>query len=201
MSSKVLLISEQTLKDNTPINENVDSSELRFCIQQAQFLFLQETLGTYMYQTMLELVETGNINQPSKIKYKELLDDQITQMLIAYSYYLALDNFMMKFINVGLQSFSSEQSSPIDFRTFQYMKNLARDNAQFADNLLRRWLVFHTQDFPEYATIRSNGDLTAEFGGAFKSNIVLPGGSRIQGNYSYYDCPYPWWYGQVNKTP
>lgn len=200
MSSKVLLISEQTLKDNTPINENVDSSELRFCIQQAQYLFLQETLGTYFYETMLGLVETGDINLPGKIKYKELLDNQITTMLISYSYYLALDNFMMKFINVGLQSFSSEQSSPIDFRTFQYMKNLARDNAQFSDNLLRRWLVFHTYDYPEYATVRSNGDLVAEFGGAFKSNIVLPGGSNVRGNVSFYDCPYPWWYGQVPKN-
>ena len=201
MSSNVLLISEQRLKDSTPINENVDSSELRFCIQQAQYLFLQETLGTFFYETMLNLVETGDINQPARIRYKELLDNQITQMLIAYSYYLALDNFFAKFINIGLQSFSSEQSTPIDFKSFQYMKNLSRDNAQFADNLLRRFLVFNTQFFPEYATIRNNGDLTAEFGGAFKSPITLPGGSRIRGNFSFYDCPYPWWYGQVNNTP
>ena len=200
MSSNVLLISELKLKESTPINDNVDSSELRFCISQAQYLFLQETLGTYMYDTMLNLVETGDINLPAKIKYKELLDNQITQMLIAYSYYLALDNFFAKFINIGLQSFSSEQSAPIDFKTFQYMKNLARDNAQFADNLLRRWLVFHTYDFPEYATIRSNGDLTAEFAGAFKSPITLPGGGNIQGNVEWYDCPYPWWYGQVPRN-
>ena len=201
MSSNVLLISEQTLKDSTPINSNVDSSELQFCISQAQYLFLQESLGTFFFDTMLDLVATGDINLPGKIRYKELLDNQITQMLIAYSYYLALDNFFAKFINIGLQSFSSEQSTPIDFKTFQYMKNLARDNAQFADNLLRRFLVFNTQFFPEYATIRNNGDLTAEFGGAFKSPITLPPGNRIQGNYSYYDCPYPWWYGQVKKTP
>jgi hypothetical protein len=199
MSSNVLLISESKLRESTPINANVDSSELRFSISQAQYLFLQETLGTYMFDTMLNLVETGDINLPAKIKYKELLDNQITQMLIAYSYYLALDNFFMKFVNVGLQSFSSEQSAPIDFKTFQYMKNLARDNAQFADNLLRRWLVFHTYDFPEYATIRSNGDLTAEFAGAFKSPITLPGGGNIRGNVDWYDCPYPWYYGQVPK--
>ena len=94
MSSNVLLISEQKLKESTPITDNVDSSELRFCIQQAQYLFLQESLGTFFFDTMLDLVATGDINLPGKIRYKELLDNQITQMLIAYSYYLALDNFI-----------------------------------------------------------------------------------------------------------
>lgn len=195
--NNILLISEQRLKDSTPINENVDSSELRFCIQQAQNLFLLESLGQNFWNKIMELVQTGDINLPQYIKYKELLDDQITNMLIAYSYYLALDNFFMKFVNIGLQSFTSEQSSPIDFKTFQYMKNLARDNAQFADNLLRRWLVFNTQFYPEYAVILSNGELPPEFGGAFKSNIVLPGGSTVKGNMNWYNCPYPWWYGQV----
>lgn len=199
MSYNVLLLSEQTLKDSTPINDNVDSSELRFCISQAQYLFLQESLGTFFFDTMLELVETGDINLPGKIRYKELLDNQITQMLIAYSYYLALDNFFMKFVNIGLQSFSSEQSAPIDSKTFQYMKSLARDNSQFADNLLRRFLIFNTSFFPEYATIRSNGDLTAQFSGAFKSPMVLPGGGIVRGNIDRYNCPYPYWYGQARN--
>ena len=199
--NNILLISEQRLKDSTPINENVDSSELRFCISQAQNLFLLESLGQNFWNKIMELVQTGDINLPQYIRYKDLLDDQITNMLIAYSYYLALDNFFMKFVNIGLQSFSSEQSSPIDFKTFQYMKSLARDNSQFADNLLRRFLVFNTQFFPEYATILSNGELPAEFTGAFKSPIVLPGGSLIYGNRDRYNCPYPWWYGQVPKNP
>jgi len=198
----VLLISEQTLKQNTPINENVDTSELRYCITQAQNLFLLETLGQNFFNKIMELVSTGDIDLPQNIKYKELLNDQIRSMLINYSYYLSLDNFFMKFVNIGLQSYQSEQSTPIDFKTFQYMKNLARDNAQFADSLLRRYLVFNTQFFPEYTQIKNNGDLYPEFGSAFKAPITLPTGYRGggRGGYSpfggYYlaDCPFPFWY-------
>ena len=84
------------------------------------------------------------------------------------------------------------------FLSFKYEDKITL-SYEFADNLLRRFLVFNVSFFPEYATVRSNGDLTAEFAGAFKSPITLPGGGNIRGNVEWYDCPYPWWYGQVPK--
>ena len=114
MNYNVLLISEQELKNNTPITENVDTSELRFSIQQSQQIFLQETLGTNLYEFILDLVETNQIGDPQYIRYKDLIRNFIRPMLISYSYYLALDNFYIKFVNIGLQQFRSEQSNPID---------------------------------------------------------------------------------------
>ena len=199
MIYNVLLISEQKLKDNTPINENVDSSELRFCIQMAQSIFLQESLGTNLYEHILGLVQNGDIDLPGNINYKELLNNFIQPMLIQYSYYYALDNFWVKFVNVGLQQYRSEQSNPIGQKEFIWMKNNARDSAQFLDNLLRRHLVFNTSKFPQYSVIENNGQLIPEFGGAFKSPITLPAGNRILGNYGYYGCTIPWWYGKSDS--
>ena len=48
----VLFISENKLKENTAINENVDSSELRFAIQLAQNIYIQETCGTNLFQKL-----------------------------------------------------------------------------------------------------------------------------------------------------
>ena len=109
MIYNVLLISEQKLKDNTPINDNVDTAELRFSIQQAQQIFIQESLGTNLYEYILGLVSNGDIDDPSKIHYKELLNNFIQPTLISYAYYLALDNFYLKFVNIGLQQMRSEQ--------------------------------------------------------------------------------------------
>ena len=81
----VLLISEQKLKDNTPITDNVDSSELRFAIQQSQAIQIQETLGTNLYEKILQLVDTGDINLAGNANYKSLLDNYIQPTLIAYS--------------------------------------------------------------------------------------------------------------------
>lgn len=208
----VLLISEQRLKNNTPINDNVDSSELRFSIQQAQQIFIQETLGTNLYEYILKLVKDGDIDDPQYVDYKELLNNFITPTLISYSYYLALDNFWVKFVNIGLQNMRSEQGTPIDIRGLTYLKNNARDNAQFNDNLMRRHLVFNNWKYPQYTLTTNNGQLIPEFGGAFKAPITLPSNGRayskngsglaLGGNYGdrgFYGCPLPWWYGGPNS--
>ena len=57
MLYNVLFISEQKLKDNTPITDNVDSSELRFAIQQAQTIQIQESLGTNLYEYLLKIID------------------------------------------------------------------------------------------------------------------------------------------------
>lgn len=209
MIYNVLLITEQKLKDNTPVNENVDVSELRFSIQQAQTIFIQESLGTNLFETILELVQSGDINLPAKADYKSLLNNFIQPTLISYAYYLALDNFYIKFMNIGLVQNRSEQGNPVDIRTLTYLKNNAKDNAQFNDNLLRRHLVFNNWKYPEYTLTTNNGQLIPEFGGAFKSPITLPTAGRIAsknasglslssgsyGSTNWYGCPYPWWYG------
>ena len=203
MIYNVLMISEQTLKNNTPINENVDTSELRFSIQMSQNIFVLESLGQNLYNKMLELIETGDIDLSGYTHYKTLLKQYITPMLTQYAYYTALDNFFIKFVNIGLQQMRSEQGNPITIKELSYLKNNARDNAQFLDNLMRRYLVFNTWMFPEYSQVKDPADLLPEFGGAFKSSVILPVGRYIGGRTGYGygngilagSCPYPSWYG------
>lgn len=176
MVYNVLFISEQKLKDNTPINDNVDSSELRFCIQQAQNLQLQETLGTNLYNKLLQLVDTGDIDNISYIKYKELLNNFVQPTLISFAYYLSLDNFWVKFINIGLVQNRSEQGQPVDLKTLQYLKQNALNQAEFNNNLLRRHLIFRSGWYPEYTSgALNNGQLPPDTNNAFTAGITLPG--------------------------
>jgi hypothetical protein len=124
MSYNVLFISEQKLKDNTPITDNVDSSELRFAILQSQAIMIQETLGTNLYEYLLQIVDDNTINTDGALfRYKALMDNYVQPTLIAWSYYLALDNFWIKFINIGLVQNRSEQGQPVDLKTLQYLKS------------------------------------------------------------------------------
>jgi hypothetical protein len=212
MIYNVLLVSEQKLKDSTPITENVQSSEMRYGIQTAQNIFLQESLGTNLFEHILKLVQNGSIDQPGNSKYKELLNNFIQPMLIAYSWYLIIDNLYVKAVNIGLQTFNSEQSSTVGIKELTYLKDNAKNVAEFQDNLLRRHLVFNNQDYPEYTLTTNNGQLIPEFAGAFRSSVTLPtrryvngsmGPSGWGGSYGpdpWLDCPYPWWYGMSRKA-
>ena len=214
MAYNVLFISEQKLKDNTPITDNVDSSELRFAIQQSQAIQLQESLGTNLYEYLLKIVDDNTINTDAGLyRYKALLDNFIQPTLIAWSYYLSLDNFWVKFMNVGLvQNRGNEQSSGIDLKTFQYLKNNAKNQAEFQDNLLRRHLLFRSGWYPEYFSGNLNdGQLPPETDTAFKSNMTLPGwgvsnNKSWNGNFNMMGplCAgsgFPTWYGNSSNSP
>jgi hypothetical protein len=104
-------------------------------------------------------------------------------------------------VNVGLQQFRSEQSNPIGIKEFQYLKDQAKDRAQFLDNLMRRHLVFENWKYPKYTQIENNGQILPQFGSPFQSSVILPTTNRY--NYygmnsplnSLFNCSIPWWYG------
>lgn len=212
MIYNVLLISEQKLIDNTAINgSNVDTSELRFCIQQGQTLFLQESLGTNLYEKLLQLVDDNEIGLSGNTKYKNLLDNFVQPTLIQYAYYIALDNFFVKWANVGLVQNRTEQGGSIDLKTLQYLKTNAKNNAEFNDNLLRRHLIFKSGEYPEYVSGNLNdGQLPPETNSAFKSSITTPGQGYYYGsswNWKYNamgplcaGSGFPTWYGHSNNS-
>lgn len=211
MNYNVLLISEQKLKSQAPIDNNVDSDELRYCIQQAQSIYIQETLGTNFYEEILNQVESGVISTSGATYNKELLDNFIQPALVAYSYYILLDNMFVKMVNVGLQQFRSEQSNPIGLKEFQYLKDSAKDRAQFLDNLMRRHLVFENWKYPKYTQVTNNGQLIPEFGSPFRTSVILPtsnynyrgnvwGYNNGYGNNPWFNCPIPWWYNMNTKN-
>jgi len=211
--NNVLLISEDTLKTYTAINENVQSDELRFCILQSQNIFIQESLGTNLFKFMLDLVDSGDIYLAQYSTYKNLLDTYIQPTLISYSYYLGLDNFAVKWVSVGLVHNSSEQGQSVDFKMFQYLKTNAKNQAEFNDNLLRRHLIFQSGLYPEYNNGNLNeGQLPPEPNNPFKSSMTLPQNGYYWNranskwkqstgqNYYLGDCPFPTWYGHSNNS-
>ena len=200
MVYNVLLISEQKLIDNTAINgTNVDTSELRFCISQSQTIFLQESLGTNLFNKVLEIVDNGTISSPANNNYKVLLDNFIQPTLIQYAYYLALDSVFVKWSAVGLMQNRTEQGGSIDLKTLQYLKNNAKNNAEFNDNLLRRQLIWNNSLYPEYSLVQNNGELPPESNSPFKSSMTLPGAGWYYGMTGPaalgLNCDRPWWYG------
>lgn len=205
--NNILLISEELLKTHTPITENVQSSELTFCILQAQSMFLTESLGTKLLNKIYELVDTGDINLPQYIEYKKLVDVYVQPTLIAYAYYIGMDNFAVKWVSIGLNSMRSEQGNPVDFKMFSFLKQNAKNNAEFLNNQLRQYLIFNNAKYPEYSNVSlTNGDIVPVHSKPFTSPLVMRNmawGGR--GNWCNTglcaDSPWPSWYGATPKNP
>ena len=78
--ARVLLISEQTLKSNGVINNNVDGMYILPAIEYAQDAGLQPIIGTKLYNKLMDLVADGSIGQSTD--YKVLLDEYVTPYLL-----------------------------------------------------------------------------------------------------------------------
>ena len=70
--AQVYFISENTLKQYSNINDNVDSGSLRQAIRTAQLINAQESLGTSLYNKLSDLVDTGDITGSTNSNYKTL---------------------------------------------------------------------------------------------------------------------------------
>jgi hypothetical protein len=173
--SKVFMISTERLKTNTAINKNVDDAELRSAIIISQDISLTEALGTNLFNKMEDLIESGDIDLSGNSEYKTLLIDYIQPYLTQQAYYFSLDNFIMKFMNVGLQAPFTEQSGGIDVSLYKMMKNNAKNTAEFYQSRLRQYLCDKGGNvFPEYTENVVDGGVPAGKGRGYSVNIVMP---------------------------
>ena len=179
----VFFISEEYLKTQTSINDAVDSGELRFCILTAQNINIQETLGQELFEKIQLDVSAGTIAN----QYKFLLDKYIVPATVQWSYYHGLDNFFVKWVNVGLVQNRNEQGTAVDIRTFKWLKDNARSTAEFYDTNMRRYLCAKSNLFPEYNVVKIE-KIQPQRGSANRRSIAMK-----PTNF------WPGWYGPVNS--
>ena len=147
--TNILLISEDTLKTYSHLNENIWGKSLTPAIITAQDIYLQKFLGSCLYKKVLELVKSGEIRNENYVMYKELLDDYITNFLIYQTLANLIPEISTKITNMGLVTSSDEHVQNVtqgerDLVMGQYQK--------YADaycKMMQDFLKENRDSFPE----------------------------------------------------
>lgn len=147
---RIYLISIDYLKEHTTINANVDTNILNSPIWEAQEINVHQILGTKLYKRILELISNGDINQPSYIKYKELLDDYIQPVCCYWAWLYSLPYLAMKAVNKGVQRQTDENSNNANMQELHYLEETIKDKADFFSQRLADYLLQNRSDYPEY---------------------------------------------------
>lgn len=183
----VYLISTKLLKENTPVNDNVDDHLLNAAIRDAQTINLQQVTGTKLYKKLLALVQDGSISESGNAKYKELLDDYVQPLVMAYAYVYAIPAVRYKVMNVGVVSQSSDNSTPTDTRELQMILNDARDKAEFYATLLSDHLKANIKVYPEYLENKEIDEKRPMLN-QYTSGLVLSDVYPDQRHYNDFPC-------------
>ncbi len=147
---RIFLISAQDLKDYTPVNNNVDDSLLHNAIMEAQEITLQELLGTKLYKKILQLVNDDEIGLDANEKYKTLLDEHITKVVLYDALLRAIPYIHYKVVNKGITTQFSTESSTTTVAEMEFLMDQIKNNKEFFATRLSRHLLANIQLYPEF---------------------------------------------------
>lgn len=125
----VLLISEDYLKTESFLDDNVSGKYLLTAIKLAQDVELQSILGTNLLESIQKKVYDNEIDNYENSCYKELLDGYIQPFLL----YQVLSEIVIpisyKMSNFGVMQSSDEKDYAVDNKQINLVRTYYRDKA------------------------------------------------------------------------
>jgi hypothetical protein len=152
---KVYFISTTYLRENTPIEDNVDDDKIAPFIIQAQDTFLQEGIGETFYDRLKDGVENNNLN----VNEGTFLRNFVQPLVAQYSFYLMFPFLNFKATNKAISKESSEYSTPAELSEIQYLRSNILDLAEFYKRRMIKWLLDNPGVFPQYDNPNSRDNM------------------------------------------
>jgi hypothetical protein len=170
--ARVFLISEQTVKKNSVINNNVDGLYLLPAIEYAQDAGLQPLLGSKLYNKLMDLVENSEITNPVNANYKLLLDEYIQPYLINKVTAEIQLPLAYKLRNQGVVQQTGENTYVPSLKDVQYVIQDYENKANFYGNRMSDYLHANISKYPEYCSVDSCADMPSNKN-AYNTSIYL----------------------------
>lgn len=180
MSQTVLLVSEQRLKQWTQLDDNVRMNEITPHILQAQDIYIQNALGTLLYNRIKDGIVADDLNADETT----LLKDYIGPCLMQYALYLMLPSIKYKIVNQGVLNGSSEETNPTTLDELKYLRQSILDTAEFYNKRLVKFFYDNPGMFPQYDAPGTDGMMPD------KKNPYFSGLVTGKSNLNYYEEKY-----------
>lgn len=164
----VLFISEDYIKQNTIVDENVDMKLLLPTVLDVQNIELHPCLGTNLYNDLTTKIAAGSTNADEDT----LIKSYIAPMLAKYVMVDSSVNLLMRYRNKNVSNKNSDNSQPVDYTEMRFLMDNWRNKAEFYKQRLIDYLQCNSDLFPTYCTEDECCELSPE-SNAFTSSFYL----------------------------
>lgn len=148
--NNILLISEDLLKSETIVNDNINSQSITPSIMIAQEIGLQQVIGTKLYKKILSLVDDETINDDANKEYKYLLDEYIRPYLVKKAMSDLIYNLTFKIRQIGAVQLSDEKISTLQQNNLIFLKQRYDNQASYNSILLYNYVNHNKSKYPEF---------------------------------------------------
>jgi hypothetical protein len=172
MSKNVLLISVDTIKDRTPIHDNVDEKLIYPEIKLAQDMFIHPILGTALYDKLISDIDTTGTTTGA---YKTLLDNYIIDTLMYHVLSALPEALSFQFWNKGVVRKVGESTELPSMSELLDISDRYRRKAEWYGERLTLYLkqTASSSVLPEYLSPGDTVDTLIPENSSFTSPIYL----------------------------
>jgi hypothetical protein len=150
-----LFISRNDIIKTTPLQGAIDADKLLPFIKTAQTKYLENLLGTVLYNKLQDDIEA----QTSFTGYYlTLMEDYVKPTVIWYSCVEYIPFSGTSFKSEGAVKHKSEQSEAVGKTEIDYLTQKAQDNAEWYATRLQDYLIANSSNIPEF--LETTGDTT-----------------------------------------
>ena len=145
--TKVLLISEDYIKTNSALNDNLFGKYLTPSIMEAQDINLQTYLGECLYKTILGMVADNSITASTNEVYKALLDDYVQPYLLYQVQANIIPTINVKLGNIGSVVSNDEHISTLSQANIDLVQSDFQHKADFYAQRMLNFILNHSSEF------------------------------------------------------
>jgi len=148
LSPEILFINADYIKRYTNLNNSVQDDVMKPSILLAQDKYVQQYLGTDLYDYLLAQIQAGTLADD----YLSLVDNHVLKVALWWTMVELLPNLQSKVDNGSIVNRTSDNSQPASGQEVYGLSNQARDNAQFYTERMVDFICDNTDLFPQYST-------------------------------------------------
>ena len=145
--NKILLVSEDFVKTNSALNDNLWGKFLLPAIREAQDINLQTYLGECLYKTILGMVQDGSITASTNEAYKVLLDDYIQPYLLYQVQANIIPTINVKLGNIGSVVSKDEYINTLSQGNIDLVQRDFQLKADFYAQRMLNFILNHSSEF------------------------------------------------------
>ena len=174
------ILSEAKLRQFTDLNDSVDTSLLKNAVREAQDIMLQRIIGTPLYKSILNKIDTSTLTGV----YLTLVNDYIQDFLLYAAYYEALEAIYIRPRNNGLLTpTGGENSIETDRSLFNVKRQNVLNKMEFYADKLSAYLAEEQNLYPELNESNKLYEQWPDYGSQYRSPIVFGRNARVGAHY------------------
>jgi hypothetical protein len=172
-TNTVYFISEQYVKDNSPVSLAADAKLISVSILDAMEVYVQPALGTRLYSKLKALIAAGAITDPANSEYKDLLDNYVSRAVLYHTVSELTTFVRWKITAKSVDGQSSDNGAPADLEELKYFRGELRNKAEFyTQRLIDRLAERGSTHLPEYGEATNEDEIDPR-DNAYRTGMAL----------------------------